>query len=644
MFEAYKIGVKISLLNNVSSGLVALAAQFQGLNKHVAATNSGLSVMEAKLASIKRMGLVGGAMAVTGVGMLLSLKGPIEKAIEWEREAAKMRQMGLGEHQIKEAQKFVQANNIIGTSMQQRMKLFVEAQGAFRESGMSGSHALEAAKVMTPALAGYELAVKTLNGEKRATAEHSMISLNRLVEQMGGLNDSRRAASIVDMAFRSVQASGKMITPDQLRQFRAYGGSAVANYSDLAIFASLEPIMGELKGSTTGMGLRTAYNRMQGLIKPPNQLLSETERLGIWDSTKYTKNSMGGIKTMKGNPLREDLAGLMNTNPVEFAKKMLEIYAAHGITSQAAISRENALLFGSNGAKVYDLIMRQTPTLDRSVEAFKNSRGIDETNRDNAKSPMMAIEKFNSAVADLGLVVGQTVLPVLTPMISGLADMFGALKEYPGLVKGLTIGFIGLASVAAIGGTLLLVTAGFKALGLALAFSSIGGWAGILRFGRILGTGLAGGLRIAGQALLFLGRALLMNPIGLVITAIAAAAYLLWKNWDYVGPKLKAAWDGIKSAVGALSDWLRQKWDWIKSFLPSSWFSGGGSGQSGGSPYVATGGGGQTQITTEINMDGRKVAEAVSQHQAKAASRPFAGSASFDYGMAAPPVGMGYAR
>jgi len=623
-FEAYKVAVKLSLVNNVSAGLVSLTSQFMSMNKHVTAANAGLAAMETKLAGIKRLGLIGGAMAAAGTGMLLSLKGPIGQAMEWEREAAKMRQMGLGDLQIRDAQKFVQATDIIGTSMQQRMKLFVEAQGAFRESGMTGSHALEAAKVMTPALAGYELAVKTLNGDKKTSAENSMISLNRLVEQMGGLNDSKRAASIVDMAFRSVQASGKMITPDQLRQFRAYGGSAVANYSDLAIFAGLEPIMGELKGSTTGMGLRTAYNRMQGLIKPPNQLLSETERLGIWDSSKYTKNSMGGIKTMNGNPLNAKLANLMNSDPVAFAKEMMGIYAAHGITSATERSRENALLFGSNGAKVYDLIMRQMPTLERSIDAFNKSKGIDETNKREADSPMMAIEKFHSALSDLGLVIGQTVLPVLTPMITALSGFFKGLKEYPGLVKVLTIGFVGLAAAMAIGGTLALTTAGFKALGLAMTLGKAGTVAGSLS----------------------------ATAVGLKAVGLAAAAFLAiyagYKIGEYAGNKIdERIQKGSGYRVSSLRDWLDQT-----SFgQATGWFKYGqneamhfqqapsSSLNNSGSRFVSGKIGQPAQGGGDVYLDREKVGKVLWNDMDKELRRPMAGTSRPDGRMSMTPVG-----
>ena len=36
------------------------------------------------------------------------------------------------------------------------------------------------------------------------------------------------------------------------------------------------------------------------------------------------------------------------------------------------------------------------------------------------------------------------------------------------------------------------------------------------------------------------GRVMLTTPIGLTLTAIAAAAYLVWRHWDVIGPKLAA--------------------------------------------------------------------------------------------------------
>lgn len=67
---------------------------------------------------------------------------------------------------------------------------------------------------------------------------------------------------------------------------------------------------------------------------------------------------------------------------------------------------------------------------------------------------------------------------------------------------------------------------------------------------------------------------MLTNPIGIALTALTVAGYLLWQNWDKVKAGLIAIWeaikttaiaafDAIKSAVGSVIDWLAEKTAWI---------------------------------------------------------------------------------
>ncbi|HIB1401454.1 TPA: phage tail tape measure protein [Salmonella enterica subsp. enterica serovar Muenchen] len=68
------------------------------------------------------------------------------------------------------------------------------------------------------------------------------------------------------------------------------------------------------------------------------------------------------------------------------------------------------------------------------------------------------------------------------------------------------------------------------------------------RLARALGGGLLRGLMVAGRAILFIGRALMMNPIGLLITSIAIAAYLIYRYWEPISGWFKARWEEIKTA------------------------------------------------------------------------------------------------
>ncbi len=71
---------------------------------------------------------------------------------------------------------------------------------------------------------------------------------------------------------------------------------------------------------------------------------------------------------------------------------------------------------------------------------------------------------------------------------------------------------------------------------------------GVRTLGGVLSGGLVRGIMIAGRAVLWIGRALMMNPIGLVITAVAAAAYLIYRNWGAVSGWFKQCWADIQEA------------------------------------------------------------------------------------------------
>jgi hypothetical protein len=67
---------------------------------------------------------------------------------------------------------------------------------------------------------------------------------------------------------------------------------------------------------------------------------------------------------------------------------------------------------------------------------------------------------------------------------------------------------------------------------------------------------LAGGAPIVAGALRMVGRALLSNPIGLAVAAIAGGAYLIYKNWDKVGPWFSSLWDGVRRTFGGVVDFV----------------------------------------------------------------------------------------
>ena len=122
------------------------------------------------------------------------------------------------------------------------------------------------------------------------------------------------------------------------------------------------------------------------------------------------------------------------------------------------------------------------------------------------------------------------------------------MGKFAPLVSGLSRVGAGLLTVAKYSG--LFLRGVTMALGAPLLMAARGG----LFLGKILGGTLLFGLKLAGQAVLWLGRALLMNPIGLLITGIALGAYLIYRYWEPIKGFFSGLWTEVKAGFnGGLS-------------------------------------------------------------------------------------------
>lgn len=112
---------------------------------------------------------------------------------------------------------------------------------------------------------------------------------------------------------------------------------------------------------------------------------------------------------------------------------------------------------------------------------------------------------------------------------------------------------------------------------LSLALASILGPMAVLRVSAgVLGIKFASAFGLikqviggAGQAVLWLGRLMMANPILAIVGLIAMGAIYIWQNWETLGPKFKALWDAITSGVSVawavIKQTISSKWDEILS-------------------------------------------------------------------------------
>ena len=116
--------------------------------------------------------------------------------------------------------------------------------------------------------------------------------------------------------------------------------------------------------------------------------------------------------------------------------------------------------------------------------------------------------------------------------------------ENPALTAAIVKTAGGLAMLLAVGG------------GLTVMLASFMGPFAMVRYGLTLigikSLGAVTAIKSVGSVLLWVGRALMLNPIGLAITALAAAA-LIYENWEHIVPFFQSLWARVSE--GAIGLW-----------------------------------------------------------------------------------------
>lgn len=226
-----------------------------------------------------------------------------------------------------------------------------------------------------------------------------------------------------------------------------------------------------------------------------------------------------------------------------------------------------------------------------------------------------SVQAFQIGLTELALSVSDALLPTFNELLKDIVPVVrqfaGWAQENPALLKGL----VGLAAgglavrVAWLSGAyaLNLLRTGLNMTAMASQLLSSKWWllranllttrlapllgqlgavgSGAAGLGRTLGGSLVGGLRLAGQAVLWLGRALLLNPVGLIITGIAVAGLLIYKYWQPIKAFFSGVFEGLLQALEpigsafaaafapmaplfrAIGEWLRPVAAWFGELL-----------------------------------------------------------------------------
>lgn len=327
------------------------------------------------------------------------------------------------------------------------------------------------------------------------------------------------------------------ITKNALRDLNAITGETDSN---------IEALSNLLEAGFTDSGMQEAINSLSGaVIKFPDTLKIES----LSDS------------------LQETMATGKATG--QFAE-MLERMGIDLETFDKGLERANKR--GTEQQYILDTLAKTGLSQVNQAYRENNQELIDNAN---------AQHDLQQELAGLG----EILQPIITDITKGIADL---LKWFNGLDDGTKNFIITIAGIAAVVGPILI---GFGQLMTGLG-SIIGLFGGTAAAAGTAATATAAAGTAAAGASGAMGAfsgilTALTGPIGIaiaVITALAAAAYLIIKNWEPIKEFFGKLWEGIKDLFSKFVEWVKEiflnftplgqiikNWDGIKEFFSTLW-------------------------------------------------------------------------
>src|SRR5450830_864883 len=556
--QAQQLQVMRERLASAGIGTKDLANHERTLRREIEATNKTMTLQQQKLANsaakqqrvtnatqhADKLRNKAGSLAMAGAGAMATgavMGAPVVKGLNeakhYQTEVGRVNALGLGDKVSAEAVAFARNMKTYGTSQLDNLQLMRDGMSAFAD--------VHHAEMVAPTLAKMKFANHAFFGEEEgADNERKFMDMLKVIELRGGLDSKEKFEAQANMVQKVITATGGRVGPNEWLNMIKTGGIAAKGLKDESFYYQMEPLVQEMGGNRVGTSLMSAYqNLYQG--RTTKRAALKLEEFGlIGDKSKVRPDKVGQIAYLDPGALLG--SDLFRDNQFEWMEKvLLPQLAKKGITEKNQVLDAIGSIFSNRTASsLYSQMYLQRAQIHKNEKLNRGAADIDQLDKLGRTTAAGQELETQAKLADLKLKLGTAILPMYTSalqMATSAAQGFTAFMERnPVLAKAM---IVGLAAVAAI-----LIVIGPLMLGLA---SIIGPYAMLhVMFARL---GIQGGvlmpiLRGVGTVFMWLGRVFLMNPIGLAVTAIAVAAYLLYRNWEPIAGFFMGLWSQVQAA------------------------------------------------------------------------------------------------
>lgn len=492
-----------------------------------------------------------GNLAAAGAGASaagMATGAPIWKGIgeskHYELEKTRIAALGLGDAATKESIEFAKQMKAYGVSQVDKAELMRDALSVFADA--------HHAEMVLPTLAKMKFANAAVFGQAEgAENERKFMDLLKVVELRGGLASEAEFRRQADMVQRVITATGGRVQSDEWLQVIKRGGLAAKGIDSEAFYYTLEPLVQEMGGATVGTAMMSAYqNLYQG--KTTKRTLHNLDKFGlIADRSKVREDKAGQVSFMDPGALKG--ADIFRKDQFAWLEQvLLPTLAAKGITSRdQVLDAIGSITSNRTASNLLAQMYLQRDQIHKNMRLNRGADGIEQLDARAKALPQGKEIETLAKVHDLQKEIGEKVLPLYASALEWVARAASGvtkfMQENPGLAKAMAVGVGALAASLLVLGPIMLAIASvlgpYAMLYLVMGKMGIAGGvlSGVLR-------GLTSAFTWVMRAVVLLGRALLLNPIGLLVTAIGVAAYLIYQYWEPISGFFRGLWGQVKEA------------------------------------------------------------------------------------------------
>ncbi|MCM1963367.1 phage tail tape measure protein [Acinetobacter pittii] len=560
-------------LNNAGLKSKNFADQQQELKEKINAANTSIDSQKNKLENLNRFqkshsnmsgnvrtaAMYGAGMAATGTAALYQMRKPIDESKRVDVEENRIASLGFGKKATDEAIQYAKAMKTFGTSTLDNLTLVRDGVTAFGD--------VHHAQWVAPTLAKMKFANEAMYGDHGVENEKKFMDMLKVIEMRNGLKSKESFQEQANIIQQVITATGGRVQAEEWLNVIKTGGIAAKGMDNKAFYYKMEPLVQEMGGHRVGTSMMSAYqNLYQG--RTTQRAAANLDKFGlIGDYSKVKHNKTGDLSYLDIGAIKG--ADLFKKDQFAWMEKVLvPALNARGITKEGDVIDAIGSIFSNRTASnLFAQMYMQRDQIHKNAKLNEGAFNIDQLNTQAQGTTSGKELEARAKLNDAYLQFGQTILPIYTQALvmasNALQGFTGWMQQNPTLAKALGTGLLLIAGgLVAIGGLLLVFSPLILSmLSLRLMMVTLGVQGSALSFAfRLLLSPfslLRGAITGVGSALMWLGRLAMAHPLLALITAVAFGVYLIYKNWDTIGPYFQNVWNRIKgffqSGIGNIS-------------------------------------------------------------------------------------------